>query len=64
VRTRTAREYQAPPPELSVTLEKQQAAARTVRRFPSERHVKDCPMRFEVVAIEEVPGRIAGRALA
>ena len=32
--------------------------------FSSERHVKDCPMRFEVVAIEEVPGRIAGRALA
>jgi Holliday junction resolvase-like predicted endonuclease len=29
---------------------------RTARRFLSERHVKECPMRFDVVAIEEVPG--------
>lgn len=56
VRTRTAREDQAALPELSVTLEKQQTVARTARRFLSERHVKECPMRFDVVAIEEVPG--------
>ena len=56
VRTRTVREDQAALPELSVTLEKQQTVARTARRFLSERHVKACPMRFDVVAIEEVPG--------
>jgi Holliday junction resolvase-like predicted endonuclease len=28
---------------------------RTARRFLSERHVKECPIRFDVVAIEEVP---------
>jgi hypothetical protein len=56
VRTRTAREDQAALPELSVTLQKQQTVARTALRFLSERHVKKCPMRFDVVAIEEVPG--------
>ena len=56
VRTRTAREDQTALPELSVTLEKQQVVARTARRFVMERHVKECPMRFDVVAIEEVPG--------
>lgn len=56
VRTRTAREDHAALPELSVTLEKQQTVAKTARRFLSERHVKGCPMRFDVVAIEEVPG--------
>ena len=56
VRTRTAREDQSALPELSVTLEKQQTVTRTARRFLSERHVKECPMRFDVVAIEEVPG--------
>jgi hypothetical protein len=27
------------------------------RRFLMERHVKDCPVRFDVVAIEEFPGQ-------
>lgn len=56
VRTRTAREDQAALPELSVTAEKQEAVARTARRFLVERHVRECPVRFDVVAIEEVPG--------
>jgi len=56
VRTRTAQEDQTALPELSVTLEKQQVVARTARRFLLERHVKECPMRFDVGAIEEVPG--------
>src|SRR5271165_1597355 len=56
VRTRTAREDQAALPELSVTAEKQHVVGRTARRFLSERHVKECPVRFDVVAIEEVPG--------
>jgi len=57
VRTRTAREDQAALPELIVTAEKQHVMARTVRRFVMERHVKECPMRFDVVAIEEVAGQ-------
>jgi len=57
VRTRTIREDQAALPELSVTAEKQQVVARTARRFVMKRHVKECPMRFDVVAIEEVPGQ-------
>jgi|SRR5579859_207903 len=56
VRTRTAREDQVALPELSVTAEKQHVVGRTARRFLSERHVKECPVRFDVVAIEEVPG--------
>jgi len=30
---------------------------RTARRFLMERHVKECPVRFDVVAIEELPGQ-------
>jgi putative endonuclease len=56
VRTRTAREDQAALPELSLTAEKQHVVARTARRFLSERHVKQYPVRFDVVAIEEVAG--------
>lgn len=56
VRTRTVREDQAALPELSVTAEKQHLVGRTARRFLSERHVKECPIRFDVVAIEEAPG--------
>jgi hypothetical protein len=32
------------------------AGSENARRFLLERHVKECPMRFGVVAIEEVPG--------
>ena len=56
VRTRTAREDHMALPELSITAEKQQAVFRTAKRFLLERHVKECPMRFDVVAIEEVSG--------
>jgi putative endonuclease len=58
VRTRTAREDQAGLPELSVTAEKQYLVGRTARRFLSERHLKDCPVRFDVVAIDEQSGRL------
>jgi len=44
-------------PEASVTPEKQQIVARTARHFVMVRHVKECPMRFDVVAIGEVPGQ-------
>jgi putative endonuclease len=58
VRTGTAREDQAGLPELSVTAEKQHLVGRTARRFLSERHVKDCQVRFDVVAIDEQSGRL------
>jgi putative endonuclease len=57
VRTRTARVDQAALPEVSVTAEKQHLVGRTARRFLMERHVKECPVRFDVVAIEESPGQ-------
>ena len=57
VRTRTARMDQAALPELSVTAEKQHLVGRTARRFLAERHLKECPVRFDVVAIEELPGK-------
>src|ERR1041384_1103763 len=57
VRTRTAREGQAALPELSVTAEKQHLVGRTARRFLLERHVKECPVRFDVVAIDETQGQ-------
>lgn len=57
VRTRTAREDQAALPELSVTAEKQHLVGRTARRFLLERHVKECPVRFDVVAIDEAQGQ-------
>ncbi len=57
VRTRTARQDQAALPESSVTAEKQHLVGRTARRFLMERHVKECPVRFDIVAIEESPGR-------
>jgi putative endonuclease len=57
VRTRTAHEDQAALPELNVTAEKQHLVGRTARRLMMERHVKECPVRFDVVAIEEFSGQ-------
>jgi len=56
VRTRTAREDQTALPELSVTAEKQQVVARTAKRFLMERHLKEYPMRFDALAVEELSG--------
>lgn len=57
VRTRTLREQLTALPELSVTEEKQKVLVRTAKRFLAERHVAECPMRFDVVAIDNEPGR-------
>jgi len=57
VRTRMAREDQAAPPELSMTAREKHLVGQTARRFLVERHVKECPVRFDVVAIEEFPGQ-------
>ena len=56
VRTRTTREELTALPELSVTTNKQRMVVRTAQRFLAERHVRDCPCRFDVVAIDNHPG--------
>jgi putative endonuclease len=57
VRTRTIREDLPALPELSVTREKQHVVVRTAQRFLAERHVGECPCRFDVMAIDNCPGR-------
>src|SRR5262249_36502413 len=56
VRTRTVGEQLTALPELSVTSYKQHVLARTAQRFLAERHVKDVPLRFDVLAIDNIPG--------
>jgi len=56
VRTRTVRDALTALPELSVTTDKQRVVVRTARRFIGERHVGDCPLRFDVLAIDNHPG--------
>jgi putative endonuclease len=57
VRTRTVREGDLSGlPELSVTTDKQRVVVRTAMRFLSERHVGECPCRFDVVAIDNRVG--------
>jgi putative endonuclease len=57
VRTRTIREDLPALPELSVTREKQHVVVRTAQRFLAERHVGECPCRFDVMAIDNCPGQ-------
>jgi putative endonuclease len=57
VRTRTVKEDAVALPELSVTREKQRVVVRTAQRFLAERHVEECPLRFDVVAIDNHPGK-------
>ena len=56
VRTRTVGEQLSALPELSVTSAKQHVVARAAKRFLAERHVKDIPLRFDVLAIDNIPG--------
>jgi putative endonuclease len=56
VRTRTTREDLTALPELSVTTDKQRMVTRTAQRFLAERRVRDCPCRFDVLAIDNRPG--------
>ena len=57
VRTRTVREEMTALPELSVTEEKQKLVARTAKMFLMERRMKECPCRFDVLAIDNEIGR-------
>jgi putative endonuclease len=57
VRTRTVRDGLSALPELSITPDKQHVVVRTAQRFLAERHVDECSCRFDVVAIDNEPGR-------
>jgi putative endonuclease len=56
MRTRTVREQLSALPELSVTTDKQRVVIRTAKRFLAERHMGECPCRFDVMAIDNRPG--------
>lgn len=43
-------------PELSITREKHELFVRTAKVFLREWHIAECPVRFDVVAIDAVPG--------
>jgi len=57
VRTRTVKKDAPAQPELSVTKEKQHFVIRTARRFLAERHVNESRVRFDVVAVDNHPGK-------
>jgi len=56
IRTRTVREDISGLPELSVSHPKQSVLVRTAQRL-ADRHLNDCPTRFDVLAIDNIPGR-------
>jgi Holliday junction resolvase-like predicted endonuclease len=55
-RTSTVREDISGLPELSVSA-KQSELVRAAQRFLADRYLHDCPTRFDVLAIDHVPGR-------
>jgi putative endonuclease len=57
IRTRAVRDDISGLPELSVSYAKQSMLVRTAQRFLSDRHLHDCPTRFDVLAIDNIPGR-------
>ncbi|HEY2352096.1 MAG TPA: YraN family protein [Candidatus Acidoferrum sp.] len=58
IRTRTMRDDCPPLPELSVTAGKQRVLIRAAHRFLAENHIGDCPTRFDVLAIDNIPGHL------
>ena len=57
VRTRLAVKGKFALPELSITPAKHETLIRTAHYFLRERHIKECPLRFDVVAIDNTPGQ-------
>ncbi len=57
VRTRTATKGKPGLPELSITREKHEVFVRTAKLFLREWHLAECPVRFDVVAIDNSPGK-------
>jgi putative endonuclease len=58
VRTRELTSGKAALPELSITRGKHKVLIRTAHYFLRERHIEECPMRFDVVAIDHAPGKL------
>jgi putative endonuclease len=56
VRTRAAIKGKPALPELSITKDKHEVLVRTAHYFLREWHIKECPVRFDVAAIDHVPG--------
>jgi uncharacterized protein (TIGR00252 family) len=56
IQTRTVRKDISGLPELSVSYAKQSVLVRTAQRFLADRHLHDCPTRFDVLAIGNIPG--------
>jgi Holliday junction resolvase-like predicted endonuclease len=57
VRARAVAKGKIALPELSIGREKHQVLVRTAHAFLRERHVKKCPVRFDVVGINNTPGK-------
>jgi putative endonuclease len=57
VRTRATAKGKIALPELSIGKEKHEVLVRTAHAFLRERHVKNCPVRFDVVGIDNTPGK-------
>ena len=57
VRTRAPREGFSGLPELSITREKHDVLVRTAHYFLRERHMDASAMRFDLVAIDNAPGK-------
>jgi len=56
VRTRAKVEGKTALPELSISRGKHHILVRTAHHFLRERHIPDCPTRFDLVAIDNLPG--------
>jgi Holliday junction resolvase-like predicted endonuclease len=57
VRMRLARKDLPALPEMSITNEKHEVLVRTAHHFLRKRHIQKCPLRSDVVAIENAPGQ-------
>ena len=57
VRTRRATKEKTAQPELSITREKHEVLVRTAHYFLRERYIEDCPVRFDVLAIDHAEGQ-------
>jgi len=60
IRTRTVRGDISGLPELSVGHAKQSVPVRTAQLFLASRHLNDCPTRFDVLAIDNIPRASTG----
>lgn len=56
VRTRTIRQNISALSQLSVTSTKQDVLVRSAQRFLADRRLRDCPTRFDILAIDNIPG--------